>query len=91
MVECKNSFIKEPISVLVPFLKSEVGLVTLEVLVSTMHQSDLEIVNRMNIRTDAIIINQCDRNDYFQYEDEAKKSECTLSTKKGLALAEIAL
>jgi len=68
--------------VLVPFLKSEVGLVTLEVLVSTMHQSDLEIVNRMNIRTDAIIINQCDRNDYFQYEDEAKKNQNVLFRRK---------
>lgn len=72
---------------LVPFLKSEVGLVTLEVLVSTMHQSDLEIVNRMNIRTDAIIINQCDRNDYLQYEDGAKRIKMYSFDEKGVGLS----
>ncbi|MGM8213830.1 glycosyltransferase [Virgibacillus sp. W0430] len=31
-----------------------------EVLVSTMYQKDLSIINKMNIKTDALIINQCD-------------------------------
>jgi glycosyltransferase involved in cell wall biosynthesis len=38
----------------------------LEVLVSTMHQEDCSIAEKMNIRTNAVIINQCDRNDYLE-------------------------
>lgn len=33
----------------------------LEVLVSTMNQKDYSLVEQMNIQTDAVIINQCDR------------------------------
>lgn len=32
----------------------------LQILVSTMHQNDYSLINRMRISTDAIIINQCD-------------------------------
>lgn len=32
----------------------------LQVLVSTMHQQDYSLLEQMNIRTDAIVINQCD-------------------------------
>lgn len=34
----------------------------LQVLVSTMHQTDRRLLERMNIRSDAIVINQCDHN-----------------------------
>ncbi|MBM7606286.1 glycosyltransferase involved in cell wall biosynthesis [Metabacillus crassostreae] len=40
-----------------------------EVLVSTMHQKDLTLINKMNIKGDAIIINQCDRNEYIESND----------------------
>lgn len=33
----------------------------LQVLVSTMHQTDHSLLEKMNIRSDAIVINQCDR------------------------------
>jgi glycosyltransferase involved in cell wall biosynthesis len=33
----------------------------LQVLVSTMHQSDLQILEKMNIQSEAIIINQCNK------------------------------
>ena len=33
---------------------------SLQVLVSTMHQKDMSLLDKMNIRTDAIVINQCD-------------------------------
>lgn len=36
----------------------------LEVLVSTMNQSNHSLIHRMNLQSDAIIINQCDKNDY---------------------------
>lgn len=38
----------------------------LQVLVSSMYQNDYSLLDKMNIQTDAIIINQCDRN---QFED----------------------
>lgn len=34
-----------------------------QVLVSTMHQTDHSLLERMNIQTDAIVVNQCDRNE----------------------------
>lgn len=34
----------------------------LQVLVSTMHQTDHRLLERMNIQSDAIVINQCDHN-----------------------------
>lgn len=37
--------------------------VKLQVLVSTMNQNDHSLLDRMNIQTDAIVINQCDRNE----------------------------
>lgn len=43
----------------------------LQVLVSTMHQIDYSLLDKMNIQTDAIIVNQCDRNEFaaFKYKD----------------------
>ena len=42
---------------------------TLQVLVSTMHQTDHSLLEKMNIQSDAIVINQCDRNEieYFSF------------------------
>ena len=37
----------------------------LQVLVATMHQKDLSIVEKMNIRCDAVIANQADRNEFL--------------------------
>lgn len=41
----------------------------LQVLVSTMHQVDHSLLEKMNISSDSIIINQCNRNEVenFQY------------------------
>lgn len=41
----------------------------IEVLLSTMHQNDLSIINKMNINTKAIIINQCDNNSFIESEN----------------------
>ena len=35
---------------------------TLQVLISTMYQTDYSLLEKMNIQTDAIVINQCDTN-----------------------------
>ena len=36
----------------------------LQVLISTMHQKDYSLLKRMNIDSDAVVINQCDE-DFF--------------------------
>ena len=45
----------------------------LQVLISTMHQKDYSLLDKMNIQTDAIVINQCDCNqiDSFLYKGHA--------------------
>ena len=45
---------------------------TLEVLAVTMNQNDNSLYEKMNIRTDAIIANQCDRYDYSEYDMNGK-------------------
>lgn len=39
----------------------------LQVLVSTMHQTDYSLLDRMNIQTDAIVINQCNKNEMLSF------------------------
>ncbi|WP_346355420.1 glycosyltransferase [Azotosporobacter soli] len=45
----------------------------IEVLVATMHQKNLALAKKMNIKTDAIIINQCDGH---SYQEERYKDTC---------------
>lgn len=40
----------------------------LQVLISTMFQTDHSLLERMNIQSDAIVINQCDRNEFDVFE-----------------------
>ena len=40
---------------------------SIEVLISCMHQSDWSIIQRSNIQTDVLIINQCDRDAIDEY------------------------
>ena len=48
---------------------------TIQVLVSTMDQTDYGLLDRMNIQTDAVVVNQSDRTsiDYFQYKGHSIK------------------
>ena len=41
---------------------------TLQVLVATMHQKDHSLLERMNIQCDAIVINQCDRDEIERFQ-----------------------
>lgn len=40
----------------------------LQVLISTMHQKDHSLLDKMNIQSDAIVVNQCDRNEIENFE-----------------------
>lgn len=40
----------------------------IEVLVATMNQTDVRLLNKMNIQTDVIVGNQCDTNEVKNFE-----------------------
>lgn len=42
----------------------------IEVLLSCMHQADNSIVKKTNINSDALVINQCNRESYDKYSDQ---------------------
>lgn len=58
-----------------------------EVLVATMHQNDHSLVERMNIQTDAIIINQCDRNQFEEIEYKGRKIKFLSFSERGVGLS----
>lgn len=46
---------------------------TVQLLISTMNQTDYSLVEKMNIFTDAIVINQCNCNSYCEFEYSGHK------------------
>ena len=62
----------------------------LETLISCMHQNDESIAKKSNVRNDAIIINQCDKNEIFRkglISDNGKPQQITMvcTTERGLS------
>ncbi len=60
---------------------------TLEVLVSTMHQTDYSLLERMNIQSDAIVINQCDRNEIEEFEFRGHRIKWYSFNERGVGLS----
>ncbi len=58
-----------------------------QVLVSTMHQENYEILNRMNIQTDAIIINQCDSNSFSKFNHYGNQIQWYSFAERGIGLS----
>lgn len=58
--------------------------VNVEVLVSTMNSKDMSIYDDMNITSDAIIINQCDKNDYEEKVKDNKLIRMYSFNEKGV-------
>lgn len=63
---------------------------TLEVLMSCMHQTDASIIERTNIQSNVLVINQCDRNSYQEFEfvnkhGEVCKARIIFTTERGLS------
>lgn len=48
---------------------------TVEVLISCMHQKDTSIIERTNIQTDVVVVNQCDIDKTEEFEFRNKKGE----------------
>lgn len=60
---------------------------TYELLVSTMHQEDDSLLERMHIQSDAIIINQCDRMDYREVAWEGNRIRVFSFAERGVGLS----
>ena len=59
----------------------------LEVLVSTMHQKDYSLLEKMNIQTDAIIVNQCDENSIYEFDYRGRKIKWMNLNERGVGLS----
>lgn len=58
-----------------------------QVLVSTMHQTDYSLLDKMNIQTDAIIVNQCDRNEIEEFEYKGNNIKWLSLKERGVGLS----
>lgn len=58
----------------------------LEVLVATMQQTDLSLVEKMNLRQNAVIANQCGRWDYTQSRIDGKQVRMLSTDTKGVGI-----
>lgn len=60
-------------------------LLNLEVLVSTMHQTNYDLHEKMNIQSDAVIVNQCNSNDYKEFDYKNHKIRWINNEARGLS------
>ena len=58
---------------------------TVEVLISTMHQNDHQLLERMNIQTQAVVVNQCDRESVERFSYRGKSVVWVNTTQRGLS------
>jgi glycosyltransferase involved in cell wall biosynthesis len=61
------------------------GSPTVEVLISCMHQSDVSIIKKTNILSDAVIVNQCDKDTYEEAVFKGNKIRMYSCTARGLS------
>ncbi|MCA1048632.1 glycosyltransferase family 2 protein [Priestia aryabhattai] len=59
----------------------------IEVLVSTMNQNDLSLVDRMNIKGDAIIINQSDKVEFVEVKENNRCIKIFTFNERGIGLS----
>ena len=60
---------------------------TIQTLVSCVNQNMEEIASKMNLQTDAIVINQCDSNSYLEYEYKGHTICCYSFKERGVGLS----
>ena len=58
----------------------------IQVLVAAMHQTDHSLLEKMNIQTDAIIGNQCDRNEVEDFEWNGHRIKYLNFAERGVGL-----
>lgn len=59
----------------------------IEVLVSTMNQVDFSLIDKMNIKGNALIINQCQVNQYYEIADEKRTVKFYSFNERGVGLS----
>lgn len=57
----------------------------LEILISCMYQENTSIVEQSEITTDVLIINQCNENNYHQYDKDGQTIRMISTTERGLS------
>lgn len=57
----------------------------IQVLVATMHQTDHSLLEKMNIQSDAVVINQCDREKTEKFEHNGNEVLWIDTTERGLS------
>lgn len=58
-----------------------------QVLVSAVGQQAADLIKKMNIRTDAVVVNQCDKYDYEEIEADGKQIQCFSMPERGVGLS----
>ena len=59
----------------------------LQVLVAAMNADAQELAEKMNLSTDALIVNQCDHFSYGEFERKGKKIRCFSMAERGVGLS----
>ena len=59
---------------------------SLEVLVATMFQTDYSLPEKMNIQSDAIIANQCERNEVVEFDFNGYRIKYLSFAERGVGL-----
>ncbi|NLN49472.1 MAG: glycosyltransferase family 2 protein [Clostridiales bacterium] len=60
---------------------------TLETLVSTMYQNDYSLLEKMNIQSDAIIVNQCNVNEFAEFSYKGYRVKFMSFAERGIGLS----
>lgn len=59
----------------------------LQVVVSTMNQADYSLLDKMNIQSDAVVINQCDKNEVTELDYKGHKIKWISMTDRGVGVS----
>lgn len=59
---------------------------SIQVIVATMHQTDYSLLDRMNIQSDAIICNQCDKTEFTEFDYKGHKIKWLSFSDRGVGL-----
>ena len=60
---------------------------TLETLVSAVKQDVSSLAEKMNLQSEAVIINQCEENSFIEYQHQGKRIRCYSFAEKGVGLS----
>lgn len=62
-------------------------MLTIQTLIATMYQTDYSLLDKMNIQTDAIVVNQCDYDEIIRFEYKGHKVLWMSLKEKGIGLS----